>query len=118
MSELLNVRSSRQYYSYSRRAIDTECPLEAKRLGEQGIRRINNNTRLRRSGLRLVVQSDAVFILSYNEHRPWNIIEGQRRMMTKGYEVSRECHLRRRAFITKGNRERPGINKRGYHTMC
>ena len=36
-----------------------------------------------------------------NEHGPWNIVEGQRRMMTKGYEVGRECYLRRRVFIIK-----------------
>ena len=55
------------------------------------------------TSLRLAIQSDAVFVLSYNEHRPWNIIEGQRRMMTKGNEVGRECYLRRRAFDIKGN---------------
>ena len=67
--------------------------------------RLDCNVGSQRSSLRLVVQSDAVFILSYNEHRPWNIIEGQRRMMTKGYEVNGECYLRRRAFIIEGNRE-------------
>ena len=59
------------------------------------------NTESRQSSLRLAIQSDAVFILSYNEHGPWNIIEGQRRMMTKGYKVGGECYLRRRAFIIK-----------------
>ena len=44
-----------------------------------------------------------VFILSYNEHGPWNIIEGQRRMMTKGNKVGEECYLRRRVFDVKGN---------------
>ena len=44
-----------------------------------------------------------VFILSYNEHGPWNIVEGQRRMMTKGNKVGKECYLRRRAFNIKGN---------------
>ena len=63
--------------------------------------RLDCNAGLWRSSIRLVIQSDAVFILSYNEHGPWNIIEGQRRMMTKGYEVGRECYLRRRAFVKK-----------------
>ena len=62
---------------------------------------LDYNAELRRSSLRLVVQDDIVFILSYNEHRPWNIIEGQRRMMTKGYKVGGECYLRRRTFIIK-----------------
>ena len=56
-----------------------------------------------RSSLRLVVQDDVVFILSYDEHRPWNIVEGQGRMMTKEYEVSKECYLGRRVFVIKGN---------------
>ena len=63
--------------------------------------RLDCNAGSRRSSLRLVIQSDAVFILSYKEHRPWNIVEGQRRMMTKEYKVGRECYLRRRAFIIK-----------------
>ena len=29
----------------------------------------------------------------------WNIIEGHGKMMNKGYKVSKECFLRRRAFI-------------------
>ena len=58
---------------------------------------------LRRSSLRLVVQDDVVFIMSYDAHGPWNVIEGQRRMMTKGNEVGRECYLRRRVFDIKGN---------------
>ena len=67
--------------------------------------RLDCNTGTRRSSLRLVVQNDMVFILSYNEHGPWNIIEGQRRMMTKGYRVSGECYLGRRVFVIKGNEE-------------
>ena len=35
------------------------------------------------SSLELIVQNDAVFILSYNMHRLWNAIECQR-MLTKG----------------------------------
>ena len=61
------------------------------------------NAESQRSSLRLAIQSDMVFILSYNEYGPWNIIEGQRKMMTKGYEVGGECYLRRRAFVIKGN---------------
>ena len=72
-------------------------------LDKQKATRLDCNTGLQRSSLRLVVQKDTVFILSYNEHGPWNIVEGQRRMMTKGYEVSRECYLKRRAFVIKGN---------------
>ena len=33
----------------------------------------------------------------------WNIIEDHGKMMTKGNEVGKECHLRRRAFDIKGN---------------
>ena len=65
--------------------------------------RLDCNAAQRRSSLGLVVQDDAVFILSYDEHGPWNIIEGQGRMMTKEYEVSEECYLGRRVFIIKGN---------------
>ena len=72
---------------------------------------------LQRSSLRLVIRSDMVCILSYNEHRPWNIIEGQRRMMTKGYEVGGECYLRKRVFVIKGNRERQGARTKSYHMM-
>ena len=59
--------------------------------------------KLQRSSLRLVVQDDTVFIMSYDAHGPWNVREGQRRMMTKGNEVGRECYLRRRVFDIKGN---------------
>ena len=38
-------------------------------------------------------------------------------MMTKGYELGRECYLRRRAFIIKGNRERQGVRTKSYHMM-
>ena len=68
--------------------------------------RLDCNAAQWRSSLRLKVQDDTVFILSYNGHRPWNIVEGQGRMMTKGNEVSEECFLRRRAFIVKGNNEK------------
>ena len=36
----------------------------------------------------------------------WNIVEGHGRMVTKGYEVSKECFLRRRAFDIKGDNEK------------
>ena len=36
----------------------------------------------------------------------WNIVEGHGKMMTKGYEVSEECFLRRRAFVTGRDDER------------
>ena len=36
----------------------------------------------------------------------WNIAECHGRMMTKGYEVSEECYLRRKAFNIKGDNER------------
>ena len=57
------------------------------------VRRLGINAGLWRSSLRIVVQSDVVFIMSYNVHGPWNIVEGHGRMMAKGYEVSEECHL-------------------------
>ena len=70
-----------------------------------------------RSSLRLVVQDDVVFILSYNEHRPWNVVEGQRRVMTKGNKASEECFLRRRVFIVKGSSGEQSVRKKkGYHT--
>ena len=34
----------------------------------------------------------------------WNIVEGHGKVMTKGYEVSRECYLRGRAFDVKGDK--------------
>ena len=64
---------------------------------------LDYNAELRRSSLRLVVQDDIVFILSYNEHGPWNIVEGQRRVMTKGNKVGEEYYLRRGVFNIKGN---------------
>ena len=67
--------------------------------------RLDCNAAQWRSSLKLIVQKDMVFILSYNAHGPWNTMEGQRRMMTKEYEVSGECYLGRRAFIVKGNEE-------------
>ena len=33
----------------------------------------------------------------------WNIIEGHRKMMTKGNEIGKECYLGRRVFNIKGN---------------
>ena len=42
------------------------------------------NAELWRTSLRLEVQNDAVFIVDYNAHRPWNIVEGHGREMTKG----------------------------------
>ena len=65
--------------------------------------RLDCNAGLRRSSLRLVVQNDTVFIVSFNEHRPWNLIEGHRKMMTKGNMVSKEGFCGRRAFDVKGN---------------
>ena len=51
---------------------------------EREMMRLDCNAESRRSSLRLGVQSDAVFIMSYDAHGPWNIIEGHGRMMTKG----------------------------------
>ena len=59
------------------------------------------NATKQRSSLGLIVQSDTVFIMFYDAHRPKNIVEGHRKMMTKGVEVSEECFLRRRAFIIR-----------------
>ena len=73
---------------------------------------------LRGSSLRLVIQDDAVFILFSNEHRPWNIMEGQRRMMTKGNEVGKEHYLRRGVFVIKGNsKDETYRNEEGYHIV-
>ena len=59
-----------------------------------------------------------MFILSYNEHGPWNIVEGQRRVMTKGNEVSKECYLRRRVFNIKGNsKDKAYQNEESYHMV-
>ena len=65
--------------------------------------RLDCNAGSRRSSLRLVVQNVVVFIVSFNEHGPWNLIEGHRKMMTKGNTVSKEGFCGRRAFDVKGN---------------
>ena len=44
--------------------------LIGKGLDNQVVRRLDNNAGLRRSSLRLVVQDDTVFIMSYNAHGP------------------------------------------------
>ena len=80
--------------------------------------RLDCNAELWRSSLRLVVQDDTVFILFFNEHGLWNIIEGQRRVMTKGNEVGEEYYLRRRVFDIKGNsKDKTYQNEESYHTM-
>ena len=77
--------------------------------------RLDCNVGSWRSSLRVGVQSNVVFIMSYNVHRPWNIVEGHEKMMTKGYEVSKECFLGRRVFdhkkeIVKGrHKEKEGL---------
>ena len=49
----------------------------------------------------------------------WNIIEGHGRMVTKGYEVSKECFLRRRVFDIEVNGERQHAKKRKkFTTLC
>ena len=53
---------------------------------EWEVRRLEVSTRLQRTSLRLVIQDDIVFILSYDAHRPKNIIEGHGKMMTKGIQ--------------------------------
>ena len=65
--------------------------------------RLDCNTAQRRSSLRLIVQNDTVFIMSFNKHRPWNPIEGRRRMVTKGNAINEECYCGRRVFDVKGN---------------
>ena len=65
--------------------------------------RLDCNTESQRSSLRLVVQDNTVFIVSFNEHGPWNLIEGHWRMMTKGNMISKEGYCRRRAFNVEGN---------------
>ena len=67
------------------------------------MRRLDCNTTQWRSSLRLVVQNDAVFIVSFNDHGPWNLIEGHRRMMAKGNAISKEGYCGRRAFDVEGN---------------
>ena len=64
--------------------------------------RLDCNTESQRSSLRLVVQDNIVFIVSFNEHGPWNLIEGHRRMMTKGNMISKEGYCGRRAFDVEG----------------
>ena len=70
-----------------------------------GVRRLETNTGLHRTSLRLVIQNDMVFILSHDAHGPKNIMEGHERNMTKGNEAHKECGLRRRVFVKKGNNE-------------
>ena len=47
-------------------------------------RRLDHYAQMQRSSLRLVIQDDMVFIMSYYAHRPKNVIEGHGMMMTKG----------------------------------
>ena len=84
-------------------------------LGRQKTMGLDCNVGSRRSSLRLRVQSDVVFIMSYNVHRPWNIIEGHGKMMTKGYKVSEECFLGRRAFDHK--RKQCEARKKSHHMI-
>ena len=65
--------------------------------------RLDCNATQWRSSLRLVGQNNTVFIVSFDEHRPWNLIEGHGRMMTKGNMVRKEGFHGRRAFDVKGN---------------
>ena len=48
------------------------------------MRRLESNTGLRRTSLELKVQDDAIFIIDYGVHGPWNIMEHEGRNMTKG----------------------------------
>ena len=102
LDEFFTIEDSRQDFSYSRRDGRHKVIPYRRRAG---VVRLDCNAAQWRSSLRLIVQKDVVFILSYNAHGPWNTVEGQRRMMTKEYEVSGECYLGRRAFIVKGNEE-------------
>ena len=61
------------------------------------------NAGSQRSSLRLGVQNDAVFIVSYHEHGPWNLIEGHGKMMTKGNMAGKECYRGRRVFSVEGS---------------
>ena len=65
--------------------------------------RLDCNTTRRRSSLRLVIQGNMVFIMSFNEHGPWNLIEGHGRVITKGNAVGEGCYHGRRVFSVKGN---------------
>ena len=78
--------------------------------------RLDCNAAKRRSSLGLIVQSDVVFIMFYDAHRPKNIVEGHRNMMTKGDEVSKECFLRRRVFVVKEMIKNKMQRETGYHT--
>ena len=78
--------------------------------------RLDCNAAKWRSSLGLIVQSDAVFIVFYDVHRPKNIIEGHGNMMTKGDKVSKECFLRRRVFVVKEMIKNKTQGKKDYHT--
>ena len=65
--------------------------------------RLGCNATQRRSSLRLVVQNDAVFIVSFSEHGPWNLREGHGRLMTKGNAIGEECYHGRRVFVVTEN---------------
>ena len=65
--------------------------------------RLDCDATQQRSSLRLIVQNNAVFIMSFDEHRPWNLIEGHGRMVTKGNMINEECYCGRRVFDVKGN---------------
>ena len=62
--ELLNKRCSRQYYSYNLKSNRHELALIDKGLDKRRMMRLDCNMRSWRSSLRLVVQSNMVFIMS------------------------------------------------------
>ena len=65
--------------------------------------RLGCNATQWKSSLRLVVQNNTVFIVSFSEHRPWNLREGHGRLMTKGNAIGEECYRERRAFVVTEN---------------
>ena len=99
------------------RVVTSENPYR-RRARQSGTMGLDYNTTKRRSSLGLIVQSDMVFIVFYDAHRPKNIIEGHGNMMTKGNEVSEECFLRRRAFVVKEMIKKTRHKKRKATIQC
>ena len=98
-------KCSGQDFSYSQRDSQHKINPYRRRARQAEVMRLDCNAAQWSSSLRLIVQSNTVFIVSFSEHRPWNLLEGHRRTMTKGNMVSKECYHGRKAFGVKGNNQ-------------
>ena len=100
LDEFFMIEDSRQDFSYSRRDSQHKVIPYRRRAG---VMRLDCNAAQWRSSLRLVLQNNTVFIVSFDKHGPWNLIEDHGRMMTKENTISKEGFCGRRVFDVKGN---------------